>query len=66
MQGVGKCDYQDAQTLKLANLAQRESDYGAKITQEVNSFDNVILEMCDEAPDIGFPAHAAAEAVSFR
>jgi len=41
--------------LKHADLAQRESDYVAKITQEVNSFDNVILEMCDEAPDIGFP-----------
>ena len=62
VQGVGKCDYQDAQTLKHADLAQRESDYVAKITQEVNSFDNIILEMCDEAPDIGFPSTPLAEA----
>jgi hypothetical protein len=37
-------------------------DYVAKITQEVNSFDNVILEVCDEAPDIGFPPTPLAEA----
>ena len=62
IQGVGKCDYQDAQTLKHADLAQRESDYVGKITQEVNSYDNVILEMCDEAPDIGNPPTPLAEA----
>src|SRR5712691_1703732 len=62
VQGVGKCDYQDVQTLKHADLEQRESDYVARITQEVNSFDNVILEMCDEAPDIGFPPTPLAEA----
>jgi hypothetical protein len=61
-QGVGKCDYQDAQTLKHADLAQRESEYVKKITQEVNSFDNVILEICDEAPDIGKPPTPLAEA----
>ena len=62
VQGAGKCDYQDAQTLKHADLAQRESDYVAKITQEVNPYDNVILEMCDEEPDIGFPPTPLAEA----
>lgn len=62
VQGVGKCDYQDAQTMKHADLAQRERDYVARITQEVNSFDNVILEMCDEAPDIGSPPTPLAEA----
>ena len=62
VQGAGKCDYQDAQTLKHADLAQRESEYVAKITQEVNPYDNVILEMCDEAPDIGFPPTPLAEA----
>ena len=62
IQGVGKCDYQDAQTLKHADLAHRESEYVRKITQEVNSLDNVILEICDEAPDIGKPPTPLAEA----
>jgi hypothetical protein len=48
IQGVGKCDFRDAQTLKHPDLVQRESDYVSKITQEVNGFDNVILEICDE------------------
>jgi hypothetical protein len=47
-QGVGNCDFLDAQTLKHADLVQRESEYVAKITQEVNAYDNVILEVCDE------------------
>jgi hypothetical protein len=62
IQGVGKCDYQDAQTLKHPDVVQRESDYVRKITQEVNSYDNVILEICDEAPDIGTPPTPLAEA----
>jgi hypothetical protein len=62
IQGVGNCDYQDAQTLKHPDLVQRESAYLTKITQEVNSFDNVILEMCDEAPDIGYPPTPLKEA----
>jgi hypothetical protein len=62
VQGVGKCDYQDAQTMGDKDLVQRESDYVAKITQEVNQFDNVVLEMCDEAPDIGFPPTPIEEA----
>jgi len=62
IQGAGKCDYQDAQTLKHTDLAQRESEYVKKITEEVNSLDNVILEICDEAPDIGKPPTPLAEA----
>ncbi|MBZ5594261.1 MAG: hypothetical protein LAP39_18625 [Acidobacteriia bacterium] len=53
VQGVGKCDWRDAQTLKHADLVRREADYVRKITQEVNSFDNVILEICDEAASVG-------------
>ena len=53
IQGVGKCEWRDAQTLKHADLVRREADYVRKITQEVNSFDNVILEICDEAASIG-------------
>jgi hypothetical protein len=48
IQGVGKDDFKDAQTLKDAALVQRESDYVSKITREVNAYDNVILEICDE------------------
>jgi hypothetical protein len=57
-QGVGKCDFKDAQTLKYPDLVQRESDYVSKITREVNGFDNVILEICDE-PSLYTP-HAEA------
>ena len=48
IQGVGKCDFKDAQTLKYPDLVQRESEYVSKITREVNDYDNVILEVCDE------------------
>ena len=48
IQGVGKCGFEDAQTMKHADLVEREADYVRKITEEVNSFDNVILEICDE------------------
>jgi hypothetical protein len=53
VQSVGDCDWRDAQTLKHADLVRREDDYVRKITQEVNSFDNVILETCDEPASIG-------------
>ncbi len=53
VQGEGNCDWRDAQTLRHADLVRREDDYVRKITREVNSFDNVILEICDEAASIG-------------
>lgn len=62
VQGVGKGTFQEAQTLRHPDLVERESDYVRKITQEVNSYDNVILEMCDEAPDIGEPPTPLTEA----
>jgi len=58
VQGVGKCDYLDAQTMKYPDLVRRMDDYVSKITQEVNAFDNVILEICDE-PSL-FTPHAEA------
>lgn len=58
IQRVGKCDYKDAQTMKYPDLVKRESDYVSKITQEVNAYDNVILEVCDE-PSL-FTPHAEA------
>ena len=58
IQSVGKCDFEDAQTLKHADLVKRESDYVSKITEEVNAYDNVVLEICDE-PSLFIP-HADA------
>jgi hypothetical protein len=58
IQGVGECDYLDAQTLKHADLVRRMDDYVSKIAQEVSEFDNVILEICDE-PSL-FTSHAEA------
>ena len=48
IQEVGTCDYFDVQTLKDQNLVLHQEAYVRKITQEVNGFDNVILEICDE------------------
>ena len=64
IQGDGDCDWRDAQTLKHARLLRREDDYVRKITQEVNSFDNVILELCDEAASIGTGVEGAGAWVS--
>lgn len=48
IQGTGNCNFNSAQTLDDMDLAKREADYVAHITREVNDFDNVILELCDE------------------
>jgi hypothetical protein len=48
IQGVGHVGFRDTQTLKDAQLVEREAEYVRKIAQEVNAFDNVILEVCDE------------------
>jgi len=58
VQGVGKCDFEDFQTLKDADLVRRQSEYVRKITQEVNAYDNVILEVCDEPAAFTPPAEA--------
>jgi len=58
VQGVGKCDFEDVQTLKHTDLVQRQSAYVSKITEEVNAYDNVILEICDEPSNS--TAHADA------
>jgi hypothetical protein len=59
IQGVGNCHFNDAQTLKHPDLVKREDDYVTKIVQEVNSFDNVILEICDEPLINGTPIELA-------
>ncbi|MBE0697526.1 MAG: hypothetical protein IH586_11450, partial [Anaerolineaceae bacterium] len=48
LQGVGTCACKDVQTLKDQPLVERHEAYVRKITQEVNPFDNVVLEICDE------------------
>src|ERR1017187_6151651 len=47
VQREGDCDWRDAQSLKHQDVAAREAAYVRKIVQEVNQFDNVILEICD-------------------
>jgi hypothetical protein len=58
IQGVGKCDFKGAQTMEYPDLVQRESEYVSKITRELNTYDNVILEICDEPSN--FTSHAEA------
>ena len=58
IQGVGQCDYLDFQTLRHPDLLRRQSEYVSKITEEVNAYDNVILEICDEPSN--FTSHAEA------
>ena len=64
VQGEGRCDWRDAQTLKHADVVRREDDYVRKITQEVNAFDNVVLEICDEPASIGTGVKLAGPWVS--
>ena len=58
IQGIGKDDYRDAETLKDPVLVERESAYIRKIVEETNGFDNVILEVCDE-PSLWTPIEQA-------
>ena len=48
IQGVGTCSYKDVQTLQDTALVGYHDAYVRKITREINAFDNVILEVCDE------------------
>lgn len=55
IQGEGKGEVEDAQTMRDMALVRREADYVKKITEEVNGFDNVILEIIDEPTLNGSP-----------
>jgi hypothetical protein len=55
IQGVGRCDCKDFQTLTDAALVARQEAYVRKITQAVAAYDNVILEICDEPGIHGTP-----------
>lgn len=64
IQEIGKCGWRDAQALGCGDLTEREADYVRKITREVNSFDNVILEICDECATVGTGVERAGPWVS--
>ncbi len=55
LQGVGKCACKDFQTVKDPVLLAYQKAYVSKITTELNSYDNVILEICDEPGIHGTP-----------
>jgi hypothetical protein len=55
IQGVGTCLFNEVQTLKDSELALRHEAYVKKITEEVNEYDNVILDICDEPFQDGCP-----------
>ena len=55
IQGIGTCVFNEVQTLKDTALARRHEAYVRKITKEVNEFDNVILDICDEPFQDGCP-----------
>ena len=59
IQGVGQCEFRDAQTMRHPDLVARQDDYVQKMVQEANNFDNVILEICDE-PSLFTPIAEAA------
>ena len=65
IQGTGTCHFKNAQTLKDTALARREADYVRKIVQEVNEYDNVIHEICDEPTVHGTPLELAGEWVRY-
>ena len=48
IQNIGNCVFNEVQTLKDTALARYHEAYVKKITEEVNEFDNVILDICDE------------------
>ena len=44
VQGIGDCEAKDVQTLLHPELVRVQEDYVRKIAQEVNEFDDIILE----------------------
>ena len=48
-------DHNEVQTLYHPALLRRQDAFVSRIVQEVNSFDNVILEICDEPFSYGTP-----------
>ncbi len=55
IQGEGRTGYNGVQTLKHPDVLRRQEQFVTRIVQEVNAFDNVILEICDEPTVYGTP-----------
>jgi hypothetical protein len=64
IQGVGDCGHEAFQTLRHPDMVKAQDEYVRKIVQEVNSFDNVILEICDEPTLKGTPGWEAVAWIS--
>lgn len=52
-------DCNEVQTLRHPALLRRQDDFVRRIVEEVNGFDNVILEICDEPFSYGTPRELA-------
>lgn len=48
LQGIGRCECKDFQTIKDQTLFAYQEAYVSKICAELNDIDNVIFEICDE------------------
>ncbi len=57
IQGVGKVDFPEYNTLRDKDLVGRQLAYARKVVRETAGFDNVYYEICNE-PGGGFPNHA--------
>jgi hypothetical protein len=55
IQGESHSDYNGVQTLNHPELFGRQEAFVRRIVQEVNAFDNIILEICDEPFSYGTP-----------
>jgi len=64
IQGIGLGDHNLPQTLDEPGLARYEEAYVRRITQAVNAFDNVILEICDEPLIFATPPDKAGAWIS--
>jgi hypothetical protein len=60
IQAIGPADFNAVQTLESPALVEAQARYVEKIVREVNGYDNVILEICDEPTLKGTPAALAA------
>jgi hypothetical protein len=64
VQGFGDYDCNDFQTTLHKDWLKIQKAYVRKLTKEVNEYDNVILEICDEPTTMGTPSPLATEWVS--
>ncbi|MGO8735658.1 MAG: hypothetical protein ACLQVM_23000 [Terriglobia bacterium] len=59
LQGIGKIDWADYNSLRDGALVERQKAYARKIVQETSAFENIYYEICNE-PGGGLPNHATA------